>query len=111
VLVEVEGEASDELLRDLAMHVSAVSPTPLGIRAEDVPEELIAKEREYAKKEAMSSGKPENIAEKMVEGKVRKYLDSVALLRQPFVKDDKKQVQDLLPAGVTLTAFVRYQVG
>ena len=111
VLVEVEGDAPAELLRDLCMHVSAVSPTPLGINAEDVPEELVAKEREFAKQEAIDSGKPENIAEKMVEGKMRKYLDTVALLRQPFVKDDKKQVKDLLPEGVKLTAFVRYQVG
>ena len=111
VLVEVEGDASDDLLRDLCMHVSAVSPTPLGITAEDIPEELVAKEREYAKQEAIDSGKPENIAEKMVEGKLRKYLDTVALLRQPFVKDDKKKIQELLPGGTTLTAFVRYQVG
>ena len=115
VLVEVTlddgAEASDELLRDLCMHVSAVSPSPLGITAEDVPADLVEKEREFAKQEAIDSGKPENIAEKMVEGKMRKYLDTVALLRQPFVKDDKKQVQDLLPKGVSITSFVRYQVG
>ncbi len=111
VLVEVEGEASDELLKDLCMHISAVSPSPLGVTEDEVPADIIAKEREIAKAQAMESGKPEEIAEKMVEGKIRKYLDSVVLTRQPFVKDDKKQIKDLLPKGTTIKQFVRYQVG
>jgi len=111
VLVEVEGEASEELLRDLCMHVSAIVPAPLGVNEDEVPQEMLDKEREIAKQEAIDSGKPENIAEKMVEGKMRKYLDSVVLTRQPFVKDDKQQIKDLLPAGTKITQFVRYQVG
>ncbi len=111
VLVEVEGEASAELLKDLCMHISAVSPSPLGVNEDEVPADIIAKEREIAKAQAMESGKPEEIAEKMVEGKIRKYLDSVVLTRQPFVKDDKKQIKDLLPKGTTIKQFVRYQVG
>jgi len=111
VMVEVEGEASEELLKDLCMHISAISPTPLGVTIEEIPAELIEKEKAFAKQEAIESGKPEQIAEKMVEGKMRKYLDTVTLLRQPFVKDDKKQVQDLLPNGTTITRFARYQVG
>ncbi|WP_428387256.1 translation elongation factor Ts [Mucisphaera sp.] len=111
VLIEVEGEASDELLSDLCMHVTAIVPAPLGVNPEDVPQEAIDKEREIAIGQAMESGKPKEIAEKMVEGKMRKYLDTVVLLRQPFVKDDKKQIQDLLPKGSTIKKFVRYQVG
>ncbi|GAB4195346.1 MAG: translation elongation factor Ts [Phycisphaeraceae bacterium] len=111
VLIEIEGDASDELLKDLCMHISAISPAPLGVTEDEVPAETIEKEREIAKAQAIESGKPENIAEKMVEGKIRKYLDEVVLLRQPFVKDDKKQIKDILPAGTTIKKFVRYQVG
>lgn len=111
VLVEVEGDVSEELLKDLCMHVSAVSPVPLGITEAQVPEETVAKEREIAKAQAIESGKPEQIAEKMVEGKIRKYYDQVVLLRQPFIKDDKKQIKDLLPKGATIKAFVRYAIG
>lgn len=111
VLVEVEGEADDDVLRDLCMHVSAIQPEPLGIGPDDVPAEIVDKERAIAKQEAIDSGKPEEIAEKMVTGKVRKFVDSLALLRQPFVKDDKKRVEEILPKGVTVTAFTKYQIG
>lgn len=111
VLIEVEGDAETDLLKDLCMHVSAASPTPLGVNEDEVPEDVLVKEREIAKQQAVESGKPEEIAEKMVDGKIRKFLDSVVLTRQPFVKDDKKQVKDLLPKGTTIKQFVRYQVG
>lgn len=111
VVVEVEGEASPELLADLCMHITAIVPAPLGVNPEDVPQEIVDKEREIAVGQAIESGKPKEIAEKMVEGKIRKYLDSVVLLRQPFVKDDKKQIKDLLPSGTKIKKFVRYQVG
>ncbi len=111
VLVEVQGEADDEVLRDLCMHISAIVPEPLGITPDDVPAEIVDKERSAAKQEAMDSGKPEEIAEKMVTGKVRKFVDSLALMRQPFVKDDKKRVEEILPKGVTVTRFSKYQVG
>ena len=61
--------------------------------------------------QAIESGKPEHIAEKMVEGKIRKFLDEVVLLRQPFIKDDKQQVASLLPQGTTIKSFVRYHLG
>jgi len=111
VLIEVEGDADSDLLKDLCMHISAASPTPLGVSEDEVPADVLVKEREIAKAQALESGKPEAIAEKMVEGKIRKYLDSVVLTRQPFVKDDKKQIKDLLPKGTTIKQFVRYQVG
>lgn len=111
VVIAVEGEASDELLRDLCMHISAISPAALGVNEEDIPADVIEKERVFAKQEALDSGKPEEIAEKMVDGKIRKFYDSVVLLRQPFVKDDKKQIKDLLPAGTTIQSFVKYAIG
>lgn len=111
VLVEVVGDADEELLKDLCMHISAASPVPLAVTEDQVPQELVDKEREIAKAQALESGKPENIAEKMVEGKIRKYYDEVVLLRQPFIKDDKKQIKDLLPKGTTIKSFVRYQIG
>ncbi len=111
VVVEVEGQAEDDLLKDLCMHISAVSPVPLGVTDNDIPADVIAKEREIAKGQAMESGKPEAIAEKMVEGKIRKFLEETVLLKQPFIKDDKKKIGDLLPKGVTVKSFVRYQVG
>ncbi len=113
VLVEVApGDAApDELLKDLCMHVSAISPSPLGVTEAEVPADAVEKEREFARQEALASGKPAQIAEKMVEGKIRKYLDSVVLLRQPFVKDDKKQIKDILPKGVEIKKFVRFRVG
>ena len=112
VLVELTGEASDELLKDLCHHISAGTPAvPVGVTEDEVPASIVEKEREYAKAQAIEQGKPENIAEKMVEGKIRKFYDEHVLLRQPFIKDDKKQVKDLLPAGSEIKRFVRYQVG
>ncbi|MEM9296399.1 MAG: translation elongation factor Ts [Planctomycetota bacterium] len=111
VLVEVQGECPEDVLKDLCMHVSAIVPAPLGVSEDDIPAEAVEAEKKIALKDAIDSGKPQEIAEKMVTGKMRKYLDSVALLRQPFVKDDKKQVKDILPAGATITQFVKYQVG
>ncbi len=111
VLVECTGDASDELLKDLCMHISAITPAPLGLSEDDIPAEVIEKEKEIAKGQAIEQGKPEEIAEKMVAGKIRKYYDDVVLPRQKFIKDDKKQIKDILPAGVTITSFARYQVG
>lgn len=105
------GAVTDELLADLCMHVTAISPSPLGVRPEDIDAGVIAKEREIAKAQAIASGKPPQIAEKMVEGKIRKFYEERALLLQPFVKDDKKQIKSLLPKGVTLKSFIRMQVG
>jgi elongation factor Ts len=109
VVVEAAGDISDELLKQLCMHISATNP--IALDDSDVPEDVLAKERDIAKAQAIQSGKPEHIAEKMVEGKVRKYLDEVVLLRQPFVLDDKKQVKDVLPKGAAIKRFARYQVG
>ncbi|MEO0476832.1 MAG: translation elongation factor Ts [Planctomycetota bacterium] len=114
VLIQLDTEAdapSEELIKDLSMHISAIVPEALGVNEEDIPAETVEKEKAHAKQEAIDSGKPEDIAEKMVVGKMRKYLDSVVLLRQPFIKDDKQQVQDVLPAGVSIKAFKKIAIG
>jgi len=111
VLVEVTGQPDDPLLKDLCMHTSAVSPAPLGLTEDDMPADRLEQEREMARAQAREQGKPENIIEKIVEGKVRKFYDDHALLRQPFVKDDKQQIQDLLPEGSQIRRFVRYAIG
>ena len=110
-VVVLDGQGSDQLMSDLCMHVTAIVPTPLGVTDEDVPTELIEKEREIAKGQAIEQGKPENIAEKMVEGKIRKFLEENVLPKQKFVKDDKQLIKDILPEGVNITAFAKYELG
>jgi elongation factor Ts len=111
VLLEVAGEVSDELLKDICMHISAISPAPLGLSEDDMPADRLEQERELARSQAREQGKPEQIIEKIVDGKVRKFYDDHVLPRQPFVKDDKKQIKDLLPEGATITNFARYAIG
>lgn len=97
---------------DIAMQVVAMSP--IALDESDVPKELIEKEKEIAKELARKEGKPENILEKIAEGKVKKYLQEVTLLHQAFFKDGKKTVKSYLEEkapGVKITAFQRIQVG
>lgn len=109
VLVDVAG-GDDTLARDLAMHIAASQPVALS-RA-DVPAELVKKERDIAAARAAGSGKPANIAEKMIEGSVQKFLREVTLLGQPFVKDDRQSVAALLKAkGAAVSRFVLFVVG
>lgn len=108
VLVGLDGKVSDEVLADLCMHIAFADP--MGITPSDIPADLVAREREIARQQAIESGKPPEIAEKMVEGKIRKFLAEHSLMEQPFVKDDKKQVKDIL-GKVKVTAFARFAVG
>jgi len=108
VVVALDGEADGDLLAKLCQHIAFADP--MGISADDVPADLVEKERKFATEEAAESGKPAEIVEKMVEGKVRKFLAASALLEQPFVHDEKKKVKDVL-GGATVTAFARYKVG
>ena len=108
VVVGVEGEISDETLSDLCMHIAFADP--MGINSADVPAELVEKERRFAREEAIASGKPAEIAEKMVEGKIRKFLADRALVEQLFIRDDKKKVKDIL-GKAKVVAFARYAVG
>ena len=98
------------LARDLAMHVAAASPQY--VQPSDVPEAVLAKEREILAAQAASEGKPAAIVEKMVEGRLRKYLAEICLTGQPFVKDPDMSVGKLIDAaGATVTGFLRYEVG
>jgi elongation factor Ts len=108
VIVAVDGPVDEQMLADLCMHVAFSDP--IGINTADIPAEMVAKEREIAKAQAMESGKPEAIVEKIVEGKVGKFLAANALLEQPFVRDDKKKVKDVL-GKAKVTSFARFAVG
>ncbi|NLP32317.1 MAG: elongation factor Ts [Oligella ureolytica] len=108
VLVDYSG--SDEVGKDLAMHVAATRPQALD--ADGVPAELIEAERSVAKQKAEEEGKPANIIEKIVEGSVAKYLKEVALVSQPFVKDDKQTVEQMLKANdASIKSFALFVVG
>jgi elongation factor Ts len=112
-LVVLEG-GDDALGHDLAMHIAAINPAYLS--ADDVPADQVAKEREVfiaqAEHDPKAAGKPREILAKMVEGKLRKYLGEITLLGQPFVKDDKQVVADVLKKGnAKVLQFVRYEVG
>ncbi len=111
VLLQVEGAQADpQLLRDVCMHITARNP--VAGRREDVPAEVIQKEKEIAQAQAASTGKPANILEKIAEGKLKTWFAENVLLEQPFVKDDSQTVGDLLKAaGLTFGRFVRYKVG
>ncbi|CAM8623904.1 Tsf Translation elongation factor Ts [Oxalobacteraceae bacterium] len=109
--VMVEFEGSDEQVgKDVAMHIAAMKPVALS--SDQVPSELIEKERSVAKLKAEESGKPADIAAKMVEGSVQKYLKEVSLFDQTFVKNDKQTVQQMLKAANTsVKSFVMFIVG
>jgi len=109
VLVDVAG-GDAVLAKDLAMHIAASKPVALS--ANDVPAELVRKERAIAAAKAAESGKPANIVEKMVEGSVQKFFKEVTLLGQPFVKNDKQSIEQLLNSrGASVAAFALYVVG
>lgn len=108
VLVAFEGEP--ELGRDLAMHIAASRPVCVG--EDDVPEELLEQERAVLTAQAQESGKPPEIIEKMIAGRLRKYLSEITLLGQPFVRDPDTTVAKLLQSkGASVKAFVRLEVG
>jgi elongation factor Ts len=108
VVVEFEGD--EAAAKDVAMHVAAMKPVSL--TSADVPAELIERERSVATAKAAESGKPAEIAAKMIEGSVQKYLKEVSLFNQPFVKNDKQTVEQMLKEkGTTVKSFTLYVVG
>ncbi len=124
VLVEVNCETdfvarSDEfkvLVKDIAMQIAAARPE--FVRQEEVPSENLEKEREILLTQAKNEGKPEAIAEKMVEGRIKKYYKDVCLMEQDFVKDPSKTISDLITEAtlkigekITIRRFVRYEMG
>ena len=109
VLVGLAG-GDEELAKDVAMHVAAVNPAV--VSPADMPEELLQKEREIYAAQAADSGKPPEIVEKMIEGRVRKYLSENSLTEQAFVKDPDTTVGKLVKAaGATIAGFTRFEVG
>ena len=109
VVLELEG-GDEELGRDLAMHIAATNPVSLS--EDQMPQELLGKEREIATAQAKESGKPDNIIEKMVEGRMRKFLAENTLLGQAFVKDPDTTVEKLLKSrDAQLIQYRRFEVG
>ncbi len=124
VLVEVDCETdfvakNDQFVqfaKDLALHICATNP--VAIRREDVPSELVEREKEIYKQQAIESGKPENIVEKIVEGRLDKFFKEVCLLEQPYVKDPDVTIQDKLNElvakmgeNISIKRYARFQVG
>ena len=109
VLVELEG-GTPELARDMAMQVASLAPRYLS--ADDVPKDLLAKEREIIVAQTAEEKKPPEILAKMIDGKLRKVVDEITLTGQVFVKDDKKRVRDVLAANkAKVKGFRRFEVG
>ncbi len=124
VLVEVNCETDfvarsedfQEFAKNISMHIAASNP--LGIQAEDVPEEIVNKEKEIYRAQALEMGKPENVIDKIVEGKLKKFFTDNCLMNQPYVKDPDKAISDLLTEligkigeNITIKRFVRFQIG
>jgi len=105
-----------EFSKDIAMHIAASNP--LAIKREDIPEDLVAREKDIFTNQALESGKPENIVEKIVNGKIDKYFSEVTLMEQKFVKNPDVSIQDLLNEiiakigeNISVKRFARFQVG
>ncbi len=105
-----------QLAKDICMQIAATDPKY--ISRDDVPEEVLNKEKEIYIKQAKDSGKPDNIAEKIAEGKLNKFYSEVCLLEQPFIKDAEQTIEDLIKGyiakigeNITVRRFTRYQVG
>ncbi len=105
-----------EFARNVAMHIAATNP--LCINREEAPQDVIEKEKEIYKKQALDSGKPEHIVDKIVDGRIEKFLKEICLLDQPYVKDPDLSIQDLLNdlvakmgENITIRRFARFKVG
>jgi elongation factor Ts len=109
-------ESFGQLARDIALHIA--SADPIGVNPEDVPADLLDRERRIAEEQVAAEGKPENIRAKIVEGKLRKFVAERTLLEQPFVRNDKITVGELikeasgkLGEAITVRRFARFQIG
>ncbi|UCZ51696.1 translation elongation factor Ts [Bacillus shivajii] len=110
VLSVLEGTTDEEVAKDVAMHVAAINPKY--VSRDEVSEEEVNREREVLKQQAMNEGKPENIVDKMVEGRLSKYFEEICLNDQPFVKDgDQKVGKFVASKNAKVKTFYRYEVG
>jgi elongation factor Ts len=117
-LVEIagaSGEEAQQTAKTIAEHVAAGVPTvPVAVNREDVPADLVDRERRIFSEQAAASGKPENIVQKMVEGRIDKFYKEITLLDQPWVRDDSKTIRDLVKAlggNASIRRFARFQMG
>ncbi|MCU0538459.1 MAG: translation elongation factor Ts [Desulfobacterales bacterium] len=111
-----KNDAFQEFARNIAMHIAASNP--LGVRPEDIPEAVVAKEKEIYTAQARETGKPEKVIEKIVEGKLKKFFEESCLMNQPYVRNPDIRISDLLNEliakigeNISIKRFVRYQVG
>lgn len=111
VLVQAEGDINQSTLKQVCMHIAAAVPPPAGVSAKDVPQHIVDKEKNFRIAQAMESGKPKEIAEKMVEGGMRKFFEEIALLEQPFVIDPTKKIKDVIGPKANILSFYRWKVG
>lgn len=124
VLVEVNCETDfvastddfKEFVKNIAMHIAAAAP--VGLQAEDVPAEMVEKEREIYRDQLLQEGKPEKMIDKIIEGKINKFYKDVCLLSQPYIRDPKKSIEELLTEvvakigeNVQIKRFARFQIG
>jgi len=108
-IISLKG-GTEEVAKDIAMHVAATDP--MAISPSDIPEEVIEKEREIYRAQSEESGKPADIVEKMIEGKIRKFLSEVSLTEQDFVKDPGLKINDILKENdASIIGFTRFEVG
>ena len=108
-IISLKG-GTEEIAKDIAMHAAATDP--MAISPSDIPEEVIEKEREIYRAQSEESGKPEDIIEKMIDGKIKKFLSEVSLTEQDFVKDPGLKINDLLKdSDANIIGFKRFEVG
>jgi elongation factor Ts len=107
IILSLDKDAMESVATDIAMHIAALNPKY--INPEDVPEEEINKEKEIYKEQLLKEGKPENIIEKILDGKINKYYSEVCLVKQEFIKDENKKVEDVL-GDAKVTKFIRYSL-
>jgi elongation factor Ts len=111
VLLQAEGSVGDDTLRQVCMHIAAAPTPPLGVGPDDIPADVVEKEKAFRISQAEESGKPREIAEKIVEGGMRKFFEEVALVEQPFVMDESKKIKDVIGKDAKVIQFFRWQVG
>jgi elongation factor Ts len=111
-----KGEQFIEFTRDIALHIAAAAPSYLS--RDDIPGDVLEQERSIYRTQALNDGKPENIVDKIVEGRISKFAAEVCLLDQPFVKDDKIKISDFIKNGIatfgeniSIARFARFKVG
>jgi elongation factor Ts len=110
-LVQFTAAVPPEVAKGVCQHIVAHVPPPMAVDEGDMPAALVAEKKAEAVKEAEASGKPPQIAEKMAQGKMRKFFEETTLLGQNYVVDDSKKIRDLLPSGVKVVSFVRLPLG